>query len=99
MLLSVEFWITLKTYLKGAPFYNASASEKFGFAIHIAGVGVDTDAARDAVALLCALPVQIGACCHNSIQLTATRILNIRKEMQGKCLSGLDLGFWVEMSC
>ena len=25
MLLSVEFWITLKTYLKGAPFYNASA--------------------------------------------------------------------------
>jgi len=22
-LLSVEFWITLKTYLKGAPFYNA----------------------------------------------------------------------------
>ena len=24
MLLSVEFWFTLKTYLKGAPFYNAS---------------------------------------------------------------------------
>jgi hypothetical protein len=23
VLLSVEFWITLKTYLKGAPFYNA----------------------------------------------------------------------------
>jgi len=23
VLLSVEFWFTLKTYLKGAPFYNA----------------------------------------------------------------------------
>ena len=28
MLLSVEFWFTLKTYLKGAPFYNASVIEK-----------------------------------------------------------------------
>jgi hypothetical protein len=27
VLLSVEFCFTLKTYLKGAPFYNASASE------------------------------------------------------------------------
>jgi len=25
--------------------------------------------------------------------------LNIKKEMQGKCLSGLDLGFGTEMSC
>ena len=29
MLLSVEFWFTLKTYLKGAPFYNASASDEY----------------------------------------------------------------------
>jgi len=29
VLLSVEFWFTLKTYLKGAPFYNASANRSF----------------------------------------------------------------------
>jgi hypothetical protein len=28
VLLSVEFCFTLKTYLKGAPFYNASASRR-----------------------------------------------------------------------
>jgi hypothetical protein len=27
--LSVEFWITLRRYCKGAPFYNASDSGKF----------------------------------------------------------------------
>src|SRR5467141_2042325 len=35
VLLSVEFCFTLKTYLKGALFYNASASGKFA--------GTDTD--------------------------------------------------------
>jgi hypothetical protein len=33
VLLSVEFCFTLKTYLKGAPFYNASAEGKVGHAV------------------------------------------------------------------
>jgi hypothetical protein len=56
-------------------------------------------ARRNGVALLCALAVQISARCHNRLQLATTRELNINKEMQGKCLSWLELGFWVEMSC
>ena len=56
-------------------------------------------ARRNGVAFLCVLPVQISARCHNRLQLAATREMNIKKEMQGKCLSWLDLGFWVEMSC
>jgi hypothetical protein len=33
VLLSVEFCFALKTYLKGAPFYNASAEGKVGPAV------------------------------------------------------------------
>jgi hypothetical protein len=51
------------------------------------------------VAFLCALPVQVHACGHNLMQLTTTAVLKIKKEMQGKCLSGLNLDFGSEMSC
>src|SRR5437588_6995803 len=49
---------------------------------------------QGAVAFLCALPVQISACCHHCI-----RILDKRKEVQGKYLSWLNLDFWYEISC
>jgi hypothetical protein len=51
------------------------------------------------VAFLCALRSQRGASWHNRRQLATTRKTNIKKEMQGKCLSGLDLDFGSEMSC
>src|SRR6267143_6464951 len=41
VLLSVEFCFTLKTYLKGAPFYNASASRKSE--LHHASAGHESE--------------------------------------------------------
>lgn len=42
---------------------------------------------------------QLRASCHNGMQLTTTRILNTTNEMQGKCLSGLNLDFCLEKCC
>jgi hypothetical protein len=64
-------------------------------------LGFSTGAIRTScpAAFLCALFVQEGASRHKSVQDATTRKMNIKKEMQGKCLSWLDLGFGVEMSC
>ena len=51
------------------------------------------------VAFLCALLIQHSTKCQSVPQAVITRKLDLKKEMQGKCLSGLDLVFAVEKTC